>query len=135
MSEPFEYRVQARTPAAYAGLFLWLAIFAAFWQRGLAFAAVSIMAVFIAPLLWRIAVNPRSGFRINRDRLEVFTPGHYRIVPLPRVDCVQINGDGGRTSCDITLTDGEGLALPGGNRFCPTALAREFRSRGIAVVA
>jgi hypothetical protein len=135
MSDPFEYRVQARNPLSYAGFAFWVTSSAGLWQHGLRFAAATVLAVFVLPALWRLAVNPRSGFRIDRDRLEVFTPGYYRIIPLPRVDCVRITGDGDRTSCDITLTDGEGLVLPGGSLFCPTILAREFRSRGIAVVA
>jgi hypothetical protein len=135
MSGPFEYRAEARNPINYAAFGGGIAVALAAWIGNVHVLTGVIVVAYLAPMALRLVLNPRRGFRMDADRLEIFAPGQHRVIPLPRIDRVRIAAARSGTSCDLTLTSGEALFLPGGHKFCPVVLAQEFRARGVAVIA
>jgi hypothetical protein len=135
MSGPFEYRAEARNLLNYAVFGGGIAAAVAAWIGNVPVLTGVIAVAYLMPMAVRLALNPRRGFRMDADRLDIYAPGEHRVIALPRIDLVRIAAARSGTSCDLTLTSGEALLLPGGHRFSPADLAREFRARGVAVIA
>jgi len=135
MSDVFEYRVQARNPVMY--LLLGAAI--ALTRYGLVHPGYRLIgclgAAACAAILWRLVVNPKSGFRLTGKMIEVFGPAWHRIVPLRQVETVLISGaERGQTQCLLRLTDGSDLPVPATGWFRAETLAEEFQARGLRVL-
>jgi hypothetical protein len=131
----FEYSVQARNPAGYlslafATLFAGLAV-AGWLPPVMAPLAIVVMLVLAA----RLALNPRSGFRISAQRIEVFRPGYARIIPIEQVDAILISARGrGSTLAVLRLLNGVCMELPSAERICGQGLAAALRDRGLRVL-
>ncbi len=131
----FDFRVQARKPATLSALAVSLAAAIIAWIMNLPMISGAVTLAFVGPLIWRIAFNTRFGFTIGPRTLEVFAPGLHRIIPLLRVERVEILGLRRGITCDMVLTSGETLRLPHCTRASPDAIGKAFRARGITVVS
>lgn len=131
----FEYRVQARNPGTYLAFGACGLLACAAWTlEAPAIAWVPVLAL-LSAILWRLAVNPRTGFRLTEDRLEIFAPGEFRVVPLAHIDSVALTRDDkGAPGCMILTRDGRRIALPCASRFQPADLRRQFTLRDVRIL-
>jgi hypothetical protein len=128
----YEFRRQARGPLAYSELGIAMGLTHVAVTQDLARVVWALLAVWLGLLLWRLARNPASGFRLREDRIEVFGPGRLRVVPLRRVSSFWHSKD--RLSARfgfLSLDDGEIVPVPCGSRTHAIALGRQLSRRGI----
>lgn len=135
LSETFEYRDQARTPATY--LALGAAMASAYLVHNLSLPHLhQLLAVlFVGVVLWRIADNPIRGFRLSQDGLDFFEGHHRRQVALGDIASVTVyeaRGEG--TRCILNLRSGDRLSLPGAHRFGTRRLVAEFGGLGLPIL-
>lgn len=135
MSDVFEYRVQARNPAMY----VFFATAIAVTRFGMAHPGYKLIGIIgaagLATVLWRLMLNPKSGFRLTDRMIEVFAPAWHRIVPLKQVESVLISGaERGQTQCLLRLKDGTDLPVPATSWFHANHLAQEFQAKGLRVL-
>lgn len=132
----FEYSVQARNPGTYllyalSGLMVGMA-----WIVNAPVIAWIPVLGFAGMILWRIATNPKTGFRLSDDRIEIFRPGELRQVPLDQIDSVVLGlGVSGTYRCLLHLQDGRSLPLPCAARLDLPGLRQQFALRGVRVLA
>jgi hypothetical protein len=135
MSDPFDFRLQARRPATVVRLLLGIVSAAAAWVIGLPMLGGAVLLALVLPCLWRLSVNAREGFTLGPRTVEFFAPGRHRVIPLPRIDRVEITGLRHGVVCDMVLTTGETLRLPRSAATCPAKVGAAFRARGVTVLA
>lgn len=135
MSDPFDFRLQARRPATFVWLLSGLAGAALAWSVELPTLGGALLIACVLPHLWRLCVNARQGFTLGPRTVELFAPGLHRVIPIPRIDRVEITGLPRGVACDLVLTNGETLRLPAGVATCPATVGAAFRARGIPVLA
>ncbi|MCB2094782.1 MAG: hypothetical protein H6901_11695 [Rhodobacteraceae bacterium] len=134
VNDSFEHIVQARNPSTYFALGAFMALAYVIWVLGLPLIAELAVAVFLAVVLHRLTVNPKTGFRITERAIECLANGETSVIALHEVDGagVIVLYDGS-TRCWLNLRGGGIQALPGVTGMDAGQLIRELRDRGIWV--
>lgn len=131
----FEYYVQARNPGTYLLYALSALLVGAAWILHAPLLSWVPVLAFAGLILWRIATNPKTGFRLLDDRIEIFRPGEHRLFALDQIDSVALgSGLAGPNRCLIHLQDGRSLPLPCAARLDLQSMRRQFALRGIRVL-
>lgn len=135
LTDSFEYRDQARSPATYFALGAAMAAAYLTQKAGLPELHQVLSVLFIGIVLWRIVVNPICGFRLSAQGLDCFEGRFRRSVRLRDIDSVTIYeaADEG-TRCILNLRVGDRMALPGAEHFGVRRLTAEFGRLGVPVL-
>ncbi|MFN0113890.1 MAG: hypothetical protein ACKVPY_04355 [Paracoccaceae bacterium] len=127
-----EYRLQARRPGNYFALGVAMSASYLAWTLSMPKTIWVLIVIYLGLVLWRLAVNPVTGFRLRDDRIETIENGRLRVVPLAQVESFRLSLERFAPAlCLVTLEGGEVIGVRCGGAARARTLAKGLRMRGI----